>query len=69
MKDGIQDGNQDIKNVFLYFNACIPLIIRHFPGNLHNNILGIHLCIRSVQSNSDHNPLSAKSLDDLVNFA
>ena len=69
MQDGIQDGSQDIKNVCLYFNACIPRIILHFFGNLYNNILGIHLCIMSVQSNSGHNPLSAKSLEVFVQFA
>ena len=69
MQDGIQDGSHDIKNVFLYFNACIPRIILHFFGNLHNNILGIHLCIMPVQSNSGHNPSSAMSLDVFVKFA
>ena len=69
MQDGIKDGSQGIKNVFLYLNACIPRIILHFFSNLYNNILGIHLCIMSVQSNSGHNPLSAKSLDVLVKFA
>ena len=69
MQDGIQDGSQDIKNVFLYFNACIPRIILHFFGNLHNYRIGIHLRIMSVQSNSGHNPLSARSLDVFVKFA
>ena len=66
MQNGLQDGSQNTqKNVFMYIYACIPRAIRHFFGNLHNNILGIHLCIMSVQSNFGHNPLSAKSLDVL----
>ena len=69
MQYDIQDGSQDIKNVFLYFNACIPCILLHFFGNLQNNILGIHLCIMSVQSYSGHNPFSAKSLDVIVKLA
>ena len=71
MQDGIQDGSQDIGNVFLYFNACIPRRILHFFGNLHINILDIHLCSMSVQSNSGYNPLSARSLhvDVFVKFA
>ena len=69
MQDGIQDGSEDIKNVFLFFNACIPRIILHFFCNLYINILGIYLCIISVQSNSGHNPLSANSLEVFVKFA
>ena len=70
MQDGIQDGSQNIKNVYVYFYACIPRVIPHFFGDLHNDILGIHLiCILSVQSNFGHNPFSAKSLDLFVKFA
>ena len=70
MQDGIQDGSQNIKKVFfLYFYACIPRVILHFFGDLHNDILGIHLCILSVQSNFGNNPFSAKSLDVFVKFA
>ena len=61
MQDGIQDGSQNIKNtVFYIFYACIPFAILHFFSNLHKNILVIHLCIVSVQSNFGHNPFSAE---------
>ena len=47
----------------------IPFVILHFFGNLDNDILGITLCIMSVQSNFGHNSLNAKSLGGFVNFA
>ena len=59
MQDDIQDGSQNIKNVFNVFYACIPRVILHFFGNPHNNILVIHLCIMSVQSNLIHSVLKA----------
>ena len=61
MQDSIQGGSQNIKMYFMYFTLVF--------GNLHNNILGIHLCIMSVQSNFGHKSFSAKSLDVFVNFA
>ena len=66
MQDGIRDGSQNINNVFY---TCVPRVILHFFGNLHNYILGIRLCIMSFPSDFGHDPLSAKSLDGFVTFA
>ena len=69
MQDGIQDGSQDIKHVFMYFSLVFPVLNFISLTSFIDNILGIHLCIMSVQSNFDHNPLNAKSLDVVVKLA